>query len=143
MAVSKKVGKQSAKGNAKVRRPSAPVKVKVTELNTDIPVVVQPVIPEIIPEPIPTYTEPVLTEVDSNPTPKTVVMAHKGPTMRGVLIGTVGAGIAGYFAYTGLKSVFLDKGFNQAKSNQYALISAGVIGLVTFGVLYSLTKKTA
>lgn len=70
----------------------------------------------------------------------TPVMAHKGATMRGVLIGVAGGSVVAYLSYNGIKTVLLDKGYDQDKANQYALISAGVCALVTFTILYNVLK---
>jgi hypothetical protein len=168
MAVSKNIGKQSKGNGRKKHTPTPgtttkPVTVLNTVKNTDpvrtaqncavlplqkidtytIPdpvktAIISPVIP--LPK-VDSYAEPVLTEVVSYPTPKTIVMAHKGPTMRGVLIGVAGGSIAGYVAYTGLKSVFLDKGYTADQANQYAIYSGVAVGLLTFALLYRITKN--
>lgn len=154
MAVSKKVGKQSAKGSAK-KRPSAPV--KVTELITDIPVVVAPVVPElkvtevkaIIPVVRPVPAQPIIPKVDIKPIPvidskePLAPEAIKEQSGRGIMVGLVGGSIAGYMAYEGLKTVFLDKGFTKDKANQYAMFTGVACGLLTFAILYSVTKKVA
>lgn len=152
MAV-RKVSTKSAKGSAK-KRPSAPV--KVTELITDIPVVVAPVVPElkvtevnpVIPVVRPVPAQPIIPKVDIKPIP--VIDSKplspepiKEQSGRGIMVGLVGGSIAGYMAYEGLKTVFLDKGFTQDKANQYAMFTGVACGLLTFAILYSVTKKVA
>lgn len=156
MAV-RKVATKSAKGSAK-KRPSAPVKVieLVTDIPTDIPVVVAPVISElkvtevkpIIPVVRPVPAQPIIPKVDIKPIP--VIDSKpltpepiKEQSGRGIMVGLIGGSIAGYVAYEGLKTVFLDKGYTQDKANQYAMFTGVACGLLAFGVLYSMTKKIA
>lgn len=83
-------------------------------------------------------------DVDSINTPIQVKdESHTGRSGRGIVIGLIGGSVIGYVAYNGLKTVFTDKGYDQDKANQYAMISAGVCALLTFGILYNLTKKVA
>ena len=146
MAV-KKISKQAKPVVAKAKRP---VPVKVAKVVSDN------LLSQTLPEPIQVRqlivpsTDPVTVsdtgsdnllsrpalEVDTHTEPETTIKTTKAPTMRGVLIGLAGGSIAGYMAYTGLKTVFLDKGYTADQANQYAMSSAGVIGLVTFGILY-------
>ncbi len=133
MAVSKNINKQS-KVNARTKRP-APVKVtKISLVNSET--TVEPVVPISAPQ-----TEPIITEVVSYPEPETTVQVKRAPTMRSLVVGLIGGSIGGYMAYTGLKSVFLAKGYDQDKANEYSMYSAGVIGLVTFGILYKIIKN--
>ena len=137
MAVSKNISKQAKPVIAKAKRPD-PVKVaKITSIKS-LPVKLATTVIDPIIEPVQISTEPILTEVVS-PEPETTIQVNRTPKMRGVVVGLIGAGIGGYMAYTGIKDVLLDKGYNQDQANQYSLIAAGVIGLITFGVLYKLT----
>jgi len=88
------------------------------------------------------YTEPVLSEVDSLVSDQNEYSA-KPRSGRGVIVGLIGGSVVGYMAYNGIKTVLLDKGYDQDKANRYALISAGVCALLTFTILYNLIKKAA
>jgi hypothetical protein len=132
MAVNKNISK--AKSVARTKRP-APVKVaKIPLVNSAT--TVEPVVLTSAPQ-----TEPVLTEVVSYPEPETTVKVNRTPSVRGVVVGLIGAGIGGYMAYNSLIQVFQAKGYNEDDSRQYALYSGVAVGLLTFALLYKITKN--
>ena len=171
MAVGKKIGTKSVKGNGRKKHTPTPgtVTKPLTVLNTvkntdpvrtaqncavpplpkiDTYTIPDPVIPihslNDIPEIVPNTEVTINGDVGSVVTPATVT--RKPLTMRSglsVIVGLVGAGIGGYLAYTGLKSMFLDKGYSKDQSNEYAMYSGVACGLLVFGVLYTMVKKTA
>lgn len=146
--VIKKISKQAKPVVAKAKRP-VPVKVaKVVSDNLLSQTLPEPIqVRQLIVEPT---TAPVAVsdtgsdnllsrpapEVDTYTEPDTTIQTTKAPTMRKVVVGLAGGSVAGVLAYNGLKTVFLDKGYSADQANQYAMISAGVIGLVVFGILY-------
>jgi len=80
-------------------------------------------------------------DVDTLNTPYPIEkQSHTGRSGRGFVIGLVGGSVVGYLSYNSIKTVFLDKGYDQNKANQYAMISAGVCALVTFWMLYKIIK---
>ena len=166
MAVSKNIGKQS-KGNGRKKHiptpgtATKPLTVLNTVKNTDPVMTAQncavPPLPKIdtytISDPVisnPTtipVIDPVVPIQSLNDIPEsTPAVTHKPLTRRSglsIIVGLAGAGIGGYLAYTGLKSVFLDKGYSKDQSDQYAMYSGVACGLLVFGVLYTMVKKTA
>jgi len=138
MAISKNISKKVKTVAARTKRNQgqlnlepSPIKAKQT-----IQLIGEPVVQISAPQ-----TEPMLTEVVSYPEPETTIEVNRTPTMRGVLVGLIGAGIGGYMAYTGLKQVFQAKGYNEDDSRQYALYSGVAAGLLTFALLYKITKN--
>lgn len=143
MAVSKNISKQ-VKPVARTKRP-APVKAKtiiplIGESFAEPKQVRQLIVPSTDPV-IESVTEPILTEVVSYPEPETTIQVKRAPTMKSLVVGLIGGSIGGYMAYTGLKQVFLDKGYTADQANQYAMYSGVACGLVAFGILYKITKN--
>lgn len=149
----------SVKKNVRTKRPSAPVKVSMTEISaTDIPVVASPVVPElkvieskpiipvvsqpVAPKPIaPKVTTQPIPVIDSKESPFQVeIVANKDQSGRGMVIGVIGGSVVGYLAYTTLKPLFLNRGLTKDKSDQYAMLSAVACGLLTVGLIYKMNK---
>ena len=121
--------------------PVIPVTDNLLTNPTALPVV-DPVIPiqNDIPEIVPNTNIEVNGDNNEINTP---AVTHKPLTRRSglsVVIGLAGGSTVAYFAYDGFKTMFQDKGYDQDKANQYALLSAGLCGLITFGILYKIIR---
>lgn len=140
--------KAPAKPKIKIAKPVTIPIIPVTDnllANPTALPVVDPVIPiqslNDIPEIVPNTTIEVNGDNNEINTPAVI---HKPLTRRsglGIAIGLIGGSTVAYFTYNEFKNGFTTKGYKEDQANQYALISAGLCGLIAFGILYSLIKK--
>ena len=138
MAKTKNISVQSPKA----KKP-APVKIaKVTQVvNKCNEVIAKPYLPAENINPIAPVPNSMVTANESVDTTNTLTQVENEPRSgRGVVFGLIGGSVVAYMAYSSLKSVFTDKGYDKAQAHEYALISAGVSALLTFTILYRLIK---